>query len=181
MSHRNYSLFAAIPALLLCLTQVYGAEPLTDSQRMLYQGTKNNITRAAEAVPEQDYSFKPAPDVRTFGQLVAHVAEFQYVFCGAAGAEKPPSMKIENVKTSKAELVQALKDAFAYCDNVYAGMADANLAKPVSVEGRNMITLQVLTLNTSHNNEHYGNLVTYMRIKGIVPPSSQPRPAPQTK
>jgi len=174
------ALFAGLAGIAFCCA-AYSAEPLTDGQKALYTGGKNNLIRSAEAVPEEHYSFKPATDVRTFGQLVGHVAEYEYVFCGAASGEKPPAMKIENVKTSKAELVQALKDAFAYCDRVYAGITDANLAKTISVEGRNMAVLTALTLNTSHNNEHYGNMVTYMRMKGIVPPSSAPRPPAQTK
>ena len=153
----------------------YGADPLVAGQKALYEGTKNNLTRSAEKMPEQLYSYKPVPDVRSFGELVGHLAEYQYVFCSAAAGEKPPVTGIENSKTSKADLIQALKEGFAYCDKVYAGMTDARLADMVKVEGRSMAVLTVLTLNTSHNNEHYGNIVTYLRMKGLVPPSSERR------
>jgi len=161
--------------LLLSLLPAYAADPLVAGQKALYEGSKNNLTRSAEKMPEQFYSFKPTPDVRTFGQLIGHLADFQYVFCAAAAGEKPPVNGIEDSKTSKADLIQALKDGFAYCDKVYAGINDAKLANMVAVEGRTMAVLTALTLNTSHNNEHYGNIVTYLRIKGLVPPSSERR------
>jgi uncharacterized damage-inducible protein DinB len=113
--------------------------------------------------------------VRSFGELGGHLADYQYVFCSAAAGEKPPVSGIEETKHSKAELIQALKEGFAYCDKVYAGITDAKLADMVKLEGRSMAVLTALTVNTSHNNEHYGNMVTYLRMKGLVPPSSERR------
>jgi len=158
------------------LPLAYAADPLSAGQKALYEGVTNNVIRAAEKMPEQNYSFKPSPDVRSFGQLVGHLADFQYIFCSGVPGEKPPVTGIENGKTSKADLVQALKDGFAYCDKIYSGMTDAKLGEKATLEGRPMLALTVLTVNISHNNEHYGNMVTYMRMKGIVPPSSEPRP-----
>jgi uncharacterized damage-inducible protein DinB len=157
------------------LPMSYGADPLLAGQKALFEGTKNNLIRSAEKMPEQDYSFKPTPEVRSFGELVGHLADYQYVFCSAAAAEKPPVSGIEETKHSKAELIQALKEGFAYCDKVYAGITDAKLADMVRLEGRSMAVLTALTVNTSHNNEHYGNIVTYLRMKGLVPPSSERR------
>jgi uncharacterized damage-inducible protein DinB len=162
-------------AIFVSLPMSYGADPLVAGQKALYQGTKNNLTRSAEKMPEEFYSFKPAPDVRTFGQLIGHLADYQYVFCSAAAGEKLPVSGIEETKQSKSDLLQALKEGFAYCDKVYGGMSDAKLSDMVKLEGRSMAVLTALTVNTSHNNEHYGNIVTYLRIKGLVPPSSEPR------
>ena len=162
-------------AVFVLLPMSYGADPLVAGQKGLFEGTKNNLIRSAEKMPEQDYAFKPAPDVRTFAQLIGHLADYQYVFCAAAAGEKPPVSGIEETKHSKADLIQALKEGFAYCDKVYAGITDAKLADMVKLEGRTMAVLTALTVNTSHNNEHYGNLVTYLRMKGLVPPSSERR------
>jgi uncharacterized damage-inducible protein DinB len=162
-------------AMFVSLPMSYGADPLVAGQKRLFDGTKNNLIRSAEKMPEQDYSFKPTPEVRSFGELVGHLADYQYVFCSAAAGEMPPVSGIEETKHSKADLIQALKDGFAYCDKVYAGITDAKLADMVKVEGRSMAVLTALTVNTSHNNEHYGNIVTYLRIKGLVPPSSERR------
>jgi uncharacterized damage-inducible protein DinB len=164
-----------VGAVFVLLPMAYGADPLVAGQKALYEGTKNNLTRSAEKMPEQDYSFKPTPEVRSFGELVGHLADYQYVFCSAAAGEKPPVSGIEETKHSKAELIQALKEGFAYCDKVYAGITDAKLADMVKLEGRSMAVLTALTVNTSHNNEHYGNMVTYLRMKGLVPPSSERR------
>jgi uncharacterized damage-inducible protein DinB len=149
--------------------------PLSTSTKGLFDGVKNNIVKAAEKMPEENYGFKPVDGVRSFGQLVGHLADANNMFCSAVKGEKNPSPGIEKGKTSKADLVAALKAAVAYCDGVYAGMTDADAAGAKKMFGRDFTNLSLLNLNTSHSNEHYGNMVTYMRIKGLVPPSSEGR------
>jgi len=151
------------------------ANPLSAGQKAFFAGVKNNAVRAAEKMPEDLYSFKPAPEVRSFGQLVGHVADAQYLFCAPVLGEKNPMLGIEKSKTAKADLVQALKDAIAFCDKAYDGMTDEQASQVVKLFGRDMAKLTVLSINTGHTDEHYGNMVTYMRIKGLVPPSSEPR------
>jgi uncharacterized damage-inducible protein DinB len=181
MSYQTYLSTGLVCAVMFALAPVYGADPLSAGQKMLYERLTNNVIRAAEKMPEANYSFKPTPEVRSFGQLVGHLADFQYVFCSGAAGEKPPVSGIENSKTSKAELVQALKDGYAYCDKIYTGMTDSRLAEMAAIEGRPTMILNILTINIAHNNEHYGNMVTYLRMKGIVPPSSEARPSTPTK
>jgi uncharacterized damage-inducible protein DinB len=150
------------------------ANPLSSSMRNGYERVKGFITAAAEAMPPADYAFKPTPDVRSFGQLVGHVADASYMFCGAAKKEtKPPmSASIEKTVTTKDGLKKALADAFAYCDAVYAASTDATLATPIELFKNKMIKFNALDINVSHDNEHYGNIVTYLRLKKLVPPSS---------
>ncbi len=181
MSHQNYLSSGLVCAVLVSVIPAFGADPLSAGQKALYEGITNNIIRAAEKMPEANYSFKPTPDVRSFGQLVGHLAEYQYIFCSGAAGEKPPVTGIEDRKTSKADLVQALQEGYAYCDKIYSGMTDSKLAENASVEGRPRAILTILTLTIAHNDEHYGNMVTYLRIKGIVPPSSERRPPAPTK
>jgi len=107
--------------------------------------------------------------------LFAHIADGQYEFCGVASEGKSVSKDVEQTLKTKAEIVPALKDAFAYCDAAYAQMTDANAAELVRFGGMRITKLGAMDFNTAHTMEHYGNLVTYMRIKGIVPPSSEPR------
>src|SRR5690606_11222769 len=117
------------------------------------------------------YAYQPTEDVRTAGQMLAHIADAQYFFCStAAGTVSPNEVNVEETATTKAEIVPALKDAFAYCDGVYASMTDAQGAEARSMFGNDMAASGVLAFNTAHNYEHYGNLVTYMRLNGIVPP-----------
>lgn len=151
------------------------ANPLSTSTKGLYTMAKGNIVRAAEKMPDADFAFKPSPDVRSFGQLAGHVADAGYMFCSAVLGEQPPVRGIEKSKTTKADLVQALKDSFAYCDKAYDTMTDARAAQTVKFFGSERPALNVLNFNTVHDYEHYGNMVTYLRIKGIVPPSSEPR------
>jgi uncharacterized damage-inducible protein DinB len=152
-----------------------GDNPLSASTKGLYGMAKGNLVRAAEKMPEENYAFKPTPEVRSFGQVVGHVADANYTFCSAVLEEASPSKGIEKSKTAKADLVQALKDSFAYCDKAYDGMTDAAAATKVKFFGSERPKLGVLDFNVVHDYEHYGNIVTYMRLKGIVPPSSEPR------
>lgn len=168
-----------LPALLICLlapsaVAVAQDNPLSAWNKMVYGYVKVALLRTAEKVPEESYGFKPTEAVRSLGQIVGHVADAQYMFCSVALGEKNPGLKIEQTKTSKADLVAALKDAFAYCDRAYDGMSDAAGTQTVKLMGMDAPKLGVLTANNMHSMEHYGNLVTYMRLKNIVPPTSEP-------
>jgi uncharacterized damage-inducible protein DinB len=159
----------------LALPLAAQSDPLSAGAKGFYTSVKTNVIRAAEKMPESNYSFKATDAVRSFGQLVGHVADAQYLFCSAVLGEKNPGPNIEKTKTSKADLVKALNDGFAYCDKAYDGMKDAQAADMVKMFGRDMAKLTVLSINTGHMDEHYGNIVTYMRLKNLVPPSSEPR------
>ena len=157
--------------------------PLVAWNKYMYGQLWNIVLRSADKMPEENYSFKPTDTVRSYGQILGHVADAQYLFCSIAMGEKNPAPKIEQSKTSKADLTAALKDAFAYCNKAYDGMTDASAAQPVKLFGSDTPKLGVMIVNTAHTMEHYGNLVTYMRLKNIVPPSSEPgvMPAPAPK
>src|SRR3954454_10329083 len=102
------------------------ANPITASEKGFYSFVSRGVIGAAEKMPEENYSFKPTPDVRSFGQLVGHVADANYMFCSLAAGETDPKKNIEKTKTSKADLVAAIKEAVAYCNNTFGGMTDAN-------------------------------------------------------
>jgi len=149
--------------------------PFSAFNKRAYGGVKHILLSTAEKMPEENYKFKPTDAVRSFGQILGHLADAQYYFCSVALGEKNPAPKIEQTKTSKADLIAALKDAFAYCDKAYDGMTDASGTQMVKLFGtEDTPKLDVLTVNNMHSVEHYGNLVTYMRMKNIVPPTSEP-------
>jgi uncharacterized damage-inducible protein DinB len=135
-----------------------------------------NLADAADNMPADEYAFRPTPQVRTFGQLVGHVVNANFFFCSQAKGEKPPATADYEKATDKAVLVKALGDSLAYCDGVYAATTDANFSQLVKMPGPNggsqAARGAVLVFNTTHNNEHYGNIVVYMRLKGHVPPST---------
>lgn len=155
--------------------------PLTTWNKIAYMRVRGILVRSAEKMPEENYSFKPVDTVRSYGQIVGHVADAQYLFCSLALGEKNAGLDIEHTKTSKADLVAALNTAFAYCDKAYESMTDASAAQTIKLFGNDAPRMSALIVNNMHNMEHYGNLVTYMRIKGIVPPSSEQPPAPPAK
>jgi uncharacterized damage-inducible protein DinB len=156
--------------------QTVPSDPITNGTKGIYGYLKSNVARAAEKMPEANYAFKPTPEVRNFGQLVAHIADAQYIFCSMATGKPGNGPGIENKKTTKAEIIEALKEAYGYCDEVYAGMTDAKTAELVKFLGRDMPRISVLAFNNAHMDEHYGNIVTYMRLKGLVPPTSEAQP-----
>jgi len=163
------------------------ANPLSTWLRNAYMGNRNTIVRSAEKMPEENYGMRPGTqlEVRTFGQQVGHVANYNFLWCSQAKGEKNPNAgnSLEKLNT-KAEFLKALNDAFAYCEGVYASLTDASGLEMVDItqeSGRQTRNLRMalLILNFAHNNEIYGNMVTYMRMKDIVPASSEPRPQQQ--
>src|SRR5579862_3284964 len=155
--------------------------PMSAFTKRVYGFQKDVLIRSAEKMPEENYSFKPVDSVRSYGQMVGHLADGQYEFCSVALGEKNPELNIEKTKTSKADLITALKTAFAYCDKAYDAMTDASGSQMVKLFGTDTPKLGALNFNNVHNWEHYGNLVTYMRIKNVVPPSSEQAQMPASK
>ena len=152
------------------------ANPVTDSLKGVFGTVKGYITKSAEQVTEENYAFKATPAVRSMGALFGHIADANFMFCSiASGAANPmQGTSIEKTKTSKADLQKALAESFAYCDAQIASMTDAKgSTEMVDLFGKKHPRLGVLALNNAHDFEHYGNLVTYMRLKGMVPPSTQ--------
>jgi uncharacterized damage-inducible protein DinB len=158
------------------------ADPASSWLRNIYKGNRNNIARAAEKMPEEFYGLRPGPqmEVRTYGQIIGHLANFNYMWCAQAKGEKDPNQGNDFEKlTKKADLLKAINSALTYCDGVYAALTDASGMQMVDVTQENgrqqrVLRMSLLNLNVFHNNEHYGNIVTYLRIKSIVPPSSEP-------
>ncbi len=151
---------------------------VTDGLKVGFDAGKGFLTAAAEQMAEADYAFKPAgvaAEVRSFGQIIGHVANANSMFCSMVSGEAGPGVDVEATMTSKADLTKALGDALALCERAFASVNDQTGAESLRVDFLNadLTKLGVLGFNTAHNFEHYGNLVTYFRAKGMVPPSSQ--------
>jgi uncharacterized damage-inducible protein DinB len=154
--------------------------PLMGTSKAIFNISKGNVLGSVEKIPEDLWSYQPTKDVRTVGQLFAHIADGQYEFCGVATEGKVVSKDIEKSEKTRTEIIAALKEAFSYCDSAYANLTDAKAAETVKFFGMTITRLGAMDFNTAHNMEHYGNLVTYMRMKNIVPPSSTPRTPPSS-
>jgi len=166
----------ALAVMLACGGALRGQNnPLTTAAKADYTNVRNNVMRSAEKMPEADYAFKPTPEVRSFGQQIAHIADDQYNICsGAKGETRHASYtEIESTLSKKADLVPALKQAFEYCDGAFESMTDASGAEMAKRTKLGMPRLSILTFNTSHTWLHYGNIIVYLRLKGLVPPSSE--------
>jgi len=165
------ALVVASPA----LAQGMKAAPAPSAVETLRQSlnyVKGFVLTSADQMSEADYAFKATPAVRSFGQILAHVADANNMFCSSVLGEANPAPGIEKTKTSKADIVAALKASYEYCGRAYA-IADADTGAKFTLFGREFTRLGALVLNVTHNWEHYGNIVTYLRLKGQVPPSSK--------
>jgi len=164
-------------AFLLAAIAARGAEnnPLSAEAKADYLNVRRNMIRAAEKMPEGKYAFKPVSEVRTFAALIAHVADDQYNLCAPVKGETRQAAysELEQTLSKKGELVDALKKAFEYCDGAYNSVTDKTAADPVMFFNMSRAKLSMLNWNTWHTWEHYGNVVVYLRINGLVPPSSE--------
>jgi uncharacterized damage-inducible protein DinB len=156
--------------------------------RNFYNGIKNNMIRSGEKMPEEFYGLRPGTqeEVRTFGQHLAHAANFNYLWCAQAKGEKNPNagINLEKTLTTKDQIMKALRASYDYCDGAYNALTDASGGEVITLtqeSGRQVqqTRMGLLILNVVHNEELYGSVVTTLRIKNIVPPSSEPRPQQQ--
>jgi uncharacterized damage-inducible protein DinB len=146
--------------------------PIIGEMKQFYTIRKGDLLKAADRMPAEDYDFKPTPEVRSFAQLLAHVIDAQMGFCSAVKGE--PRKINAAAKTSKADLVAALKVSFDECDSAFALMNDSIGAQMVKAGGERS-KLGTLLYATLHDNEEYGYLAMYLRLKGLVPPSTDSR------
>jgi len=176
MKDMKYSTMILMAALAVAAA-LQAQNPLSTELKQDYNGVKADITKAADRVSDADYNFKPEGEQRTYGQLIGHVSDVQLALCGAAKGEQKRGEA--GSKTSKADLVAALKESFDYCDPIYNDLTDASGAQMIKMFGRDRSRFGALSFNVQHNNEVYGSIAVYMRLKNMVPPSTADRPAPQ--
>jgi uncharacterized damage-inducible protein DinB len=171
-------------------SQLASSEPLIRGIEGMHNSVKRFMLAAANEMPEEDFTFKPVAEVRTGGQLFLHVAYWQFFFCGEAKGEKPerPALltafhdqreNLQAIGATKASIIAAVQASYDYCDAVFTSLtpeqAGQIIAAPRFMNIDQAPRVHFLAYNVSHANEHYGNIVTYLRLKGRTPPSSQPR------
>jgi hypothetical protein len=168
---------------MLCWSALAGAcsvcaqqNPLSAELKQNYEQRKSALLAEADRMPEADYAFKATPEVGTFGSRVAHVADAQTLICSAVqGGHKKPAT---GGKTSKADLMAALQASFDYCDSAYSALTDATATQIVTVFGHPQTKLSALWGNLVHDDEMYGYMAVYLRLKGLTPPTSDRRTKP---
>jgi len=186
MRSLSFACFGLVLAAGAAAGQSVPASPDPESAALRYfygDYARKNLLAAADQMPELDYAFRPVEGVRTFGELLGHVADAQYLFCSSAkreenprpGAEGPGRSNASSVEKSaktKAEITRALAESFAYCDDVFARLKDSDLTGGRRLIGRDQTMATVSTLAVVHLAEHYGQVTVYLRLRGLVPPSS---------
>jgi len=162
----------------------FAQEPILGSIKFLYDNAKQNVIETAEQTDASIYAFKPADETRTLAQQLTHIADANFLFCSTSrgldnphpGAGPGAQGELEKTETSKADIVAAVKASFAFCDAAFEQATDASLAEMVALEtpaGSSMVPrASVLGLAAYHGGHHYGSIATYLRLNGIVPPST---------
>ncbi len=150
------------------------SRPVVDGLVNLFAGIESTVMATAETTPESLYGYRATPDVRTIGQILAHIADAQKALCeGTHGQNVNLTDTFEKTATTKPSIIAALKDTFAGCRAVMAKLSESDAARQVPFGKDPAAISTILAFTISHSNEHYGNLVTYLRLNGVVPPSSR--------
>ncbi len=165
-------LFAAGAAAAQTPTPPPASLGLAEGLKRSWAGDKQNVTETADKMPDANFSFKPTPEVRSFGEVLGHIADGNMTYCSMAKGETPPKPSAEKI-TVKADLIKTLNDSFAACDAVFSTLTDEALLEKVKNGPQERARGIYISAVIAHVNEHYGNLVTYMRLKGLVPPSTE--------
>jgi hypothetical protein len=163
-----------------CTLQAQTANPLSSELRLMYTTIKTNLLKMAEKMPDENYTFKPVPEIETFGRRVAHIADANYRTCAGLNGERKTLGAA--AKTAKADLVAALKESFATCDGVFDSLTDATavemvngiIGSPPTPPGQTRTRLSTMWNVVRHSNELYGYMAVYLRLNGVVPPTSAP-------
>jgi hypothetical protein len=149
-----------------------GPPTITGELKQNYARTKDMIQRSAEKMPEDGYSLKATPAVRTFAQVIGHISEAQGMICGGILNQQ---VKIDTTKSAKADVIAELQKSFAVCDKAYDQLNEGNAMQVGGSGFMGGTMVGRLYGNIIHDNEMYGTVVVYLRMKNIVPPSSEPR------
>jgi uncharacterized damage-inducible protein DinB len=147
---------------------------ISEIRQYYYEAVKRNVSAMAEKMPEEHFTYKPVPEVRSFGESVAHVADAQARNCNLASGAGSKTLDADKKKT-KAELVAALKESFAICDAAFAALTESREREMVTMgqSGFQLSKLSLLVSMISHSNEQHGYMAMYLRLKGIVPPATE--------
>lgn len=161
-----------IAAVVALCPAVYGQSTsrLNSEMKAAYNSVKNNILKSAEKMPEEGYGFKPSPEMRSFAQVLDHVAVAQSHSCGALTGEQ---ISVKSDASSKADVIASLNSAFAECDKAFDAVTDTNALEAIKSPRGERSRVSLLAGTLAHDNEQYGILSVYLRLKGVIPPSSE--------
>jgi uncharacterized damage-inducible protein DinB len=148
------------------------SNPLSSDIKRGYESVKKNLLAAAEKVPDGDYGFKPTPEMRSMAEVFGHAASAQMRVCSAVAGDQSTTLKTDG----KANIVAALKESSAECDKAFDSLTDSNATEMIKLPWGEATKLGALAGVVTHDTEQYAALSVYMRLKGIVPPSSEHAP-----
>jgi hypothetical protein len=166
-----------LAAPLMAQAQDAAANPLSTTVRKILADNAKNLIAAAQVMPVEKYGFQPSPDIRTFGQVVAHVAMVNNAVCAMLFKPAAPAPAKIAETDPKDKLVAGLQASMDYCDQAFAKLTDANLAEMIpAFGGRPMTRMGVALIVTNDLIDHYAGMAIYLRMNSQVPPTAVKKP-----
>jgi uncharacterized damage-inducible protein DinB len=177
MKHGMRKVFLFLAAAGLAAVPASAAEGFVEELKAQWESSRRQLVAVAEAVPQDKYNYRPTPEVRTFREIIVHVAGENLSWMEIVGGVPQPGehTRFEHL-TAREDVLQAVTEYFDYGTKVLAGMTDQEAMGTVIQRNRPTPRWVIVVQAIGHSKEHYGNMVTYLRLNGMVPPSSQPRP-----
>lgn len=170
----TFAVFGLMVSSTLCVAQTSTTPsgPAAEVQAA-YNRLKPNVLKAAEKMPEADFQYKPTADIRTFARIVNHVTEAQFHVCAALNGETADPKAVPSDTADKATVIAGLTASFTACDKAYGALTDATITEVLTIGPVKRSRIGAAWGNVSHDNEQYAELSTYLRLKGIVPPTAE--------
>ena len=141
--------------------------------RTSYMNLKGNILKAADKMPEADFQYRPTPEIRTYAKIINHITMAQMRTCNALNGTTFDPKSMPSDTADKATILAGLKASFDVCDRAYGALTDGQLIDVVTVGPASRSRIGAAWGNVSHDNEQYAELSTYLRLKGLVPPTAE--------
>ena len=178
MKRRLLYCFVLVVAMALTAAQSQAADnQVVGPLRTQWENTKNLIVGMAEAIPEAKYDYKPTPEVRSFREQLVHLAGENHTYMGTAAGDKPMDRAAFEGLKSREEIIQALKDSYDNGTKFLATLTDEKALEAIPFRNGQMPRWAIIMANLMDNMDHYGNLVVYVRLNGMVPPRTASRAA----
>ena len=163
-------LAASIFILLMSVTTAKAADDIVGPLRTQWGITRDLVVNLVQIMPEEKYDFKPTPAIRSFREVVGHLILENYTFMSMVTGDPAPDKAKFEVLKSRDELTKALSESYALGERTLAALTDAKAVEKITMRGQSVVRWYPVLYNLQDSMNHYGNLVVYIRLNGLVPP-----------
>ncbi|MBI2816714.1 MAG: DinB family protein [Acidobacteria bacterium] len=171
-----YSLFLAV-GMALAVSQLRAADIIAGPLKAQWEITRGLVVGMVEAVPESKWGYKPTPEVRSFREQFTHLISENFYYMSMVADDKAPDRAKLEALTNRDEIIKTLKDSYDYGAKALSALTDQKATEMITIRGQQVPRWTAALYNLTDNMDHYGNLVVYVRLNGMVPPRTAARAA----